>query len=252
MRPEPAREGPRVEVAWRWLWLPGSLLVLILLRHHLLWLSLYVAAVMAALVLWVIVLPRRARDAERTFHREAIRLLAAERAGELDRLAADQWLVRRFGRPHVIPDVRALAAAALGDHEKARGLYVEALRLAPAEERGRIELNLAGEELLTGRLDAAEGRLRTALARRPELTAARINLARVLMGKGEGFDEAARLLGEAARDCDRRELGEVEALRAEALARAGRSAWREAVAAARAAGAEGIDEARLAALAGEG
>lgn len=250
MRPE-SPAGPRVEVAWRWIWLPASLIVLVLLRHQTLWLSIYVASVMAALALWYLVLPRRARDAERTFHREAIRHLAAERADQLEALAADQWLLRRFGRPHVIPDTLALAATALGDHEKARGLYTEALKTAPPDERGRIELNLAAAELATGRLDAAEGRLRTALARRPDLNPARLHLARLLLRKGEGFDEAAALLAEVARDCDRRELGEVHRARAEALARAGRVGWRDAVAAAQAAGAEGIDEARLAAWAGE-
>lgn len=251
MASESAREGARVEVQWRWLWLPASLVVLILLRHHTLWLTLYVVGVLTALVVRYLLLPKRAFDAERTFHREALRHLAADDPDGLEKLAADAWLLRRFGRPHVIPDTLGLAAAARGDHERARALYVEALRAAPASERSRIELNLAGEELATGAYDAAEGRLRTALARRPDLTPARINLARVLLAKGESLPEAAELLAEAARDCDRRELGEVHLARAEALARAGRSEWRAAVADARAAGADEVDEAAFARWAGE-
>ncbi len=240
-----------LELNLKWLWLPASLAVLFVLRSHLLWLSLYVALVIAFVVLWFIVLPKRALDAERTFHRDALRHLAGEDLDGLDRLIEGQWLIRRFGRPHVLPDTMALAAAARGEHEKAYGLYMRALNGAPPEDRPRIELNLAAEELATGRLEAAEGRYRAALARRPELTPARINLARLLVLQGESLREAARLAGEAAEDCDSREKADVLTLRAEALARLGDRGWQDVAEAAREAGADASEIDRIRGLAGE-
>lgn len=243
-----ARRRGGLELNLRWLWLPASLAVLFALRHQTVWLTLYVGAVMLGLGLWFVILPRRALAAERTFHRDALRHLAGNDLEGLDALADRQWLLARFGRPHVILDTRALAAAARGEHEKAHGLYTEALRAAPPEERPRIELNLAAEELATGRLESAEGRYRAALARRPDLTPARINLARVLIAQGESLREAARLAAEAVETCDRRERGEVWLLRAEALVRVGDREWRAALAAAGEAGADAEDVARVRAL----
>lgn len=245
-----ARDGGGLELNLKWLWLPASLAVLFLLRTHLVWLSLYVVAVLAFVVLWFIVLPKRAHDAERTFHRDALRHLASEDLDGLDRHIEQQWLIRRFGRPHVLPDTMALAASARGEHEKAYGLYMRALAAAPAEDRVRIELNLAAEERATGRLESAEGRYRATLARRPELTPARINLARLLVEQGESLREAARLAAEAAEDCDRREKPEVLLLRAEALARLGDARWQDAAEAAREAGAAASEIERIAELAG--
>lgn len=247
-----AAGGGGLEIDLKWLWLPASLAVLFLLRQHLLWLMLYVAAVLGFIVLWFIALPRRALAAERAFHRDALRCLATEDLDGLDRLLAGQWLIRRFGRPHVLPDTRALAAGARGDHEAAWRLYTEALAHAPPEERPRIELNLAAEELATGRHESAEGRYRAALARRPELTPARINLARLLVMQGQSLREAARLASEAVETCDRREKPEVLCLRAEALARVGDRGWREALDDAREAGAAPAELARIEALGGAG
>lgn len=238
----------QVEIRFRWLWLTASLVVLVLLREHIMWLGLYVLAVLVGLVLWFIVLPRQALAAERTFHREALRLLASDDIAGLQGLAEEQWLIRRFGRPHVLPDTLGLAASAHGDHEKARALYTESLRAAPPEDRPRIELNLAAEELACGELDTAEGRYRAALARRPDLSPALANLGRLLVQRGESLDEAADLLARAAKSCDRRELSELHLTRAEALVRAGRESWREALEDAREAGAEPLALERIAAL----
>lgn len=244
----PAGEGG-LEINLKWLWLPASLAILFVLRHRVVWLSLYVVAVIGFIALWFVVLPRRALAAERIFHRDALRCLATEDLDGLDRLIAGQWLIRRFGRPHVLPDTRGLAAGARGDHEAAWRLYTEALAHAPPEERPRIELNLAAEEFATGRYESAEGRYRAALARRPDLNPARINLARLLVVQGQSLREAARLAREALDGCDRREKAEVTCLRAEALARLGDRGWREALEDAREAGADEPELERIAALA---
>lgn len=250
---EPAPERPAerggLELNLKWLWLPASLAVLFVLRSNLPLLLAYVVAVIGFIAVWFVVLPKKALDAERVFHRDALRHLASDDLDGLDRLIERQGLIRRFGRPHVLPDTRALAASARGDHEAAYGLYVQALGSAPPEDRPRIELNLAAEEMATGRHEAAEGRYRTALARRPDLTPARINLARLLLEQGESLREAARLAGEAATDCDRRERGDVLAMRAEALARLGDAGWRDAAEAAREAGVAPAELERIAGLA---
>lgn len=244
-----ARDGGRVQINLRWLWIPASLLILVLLRRHTVWLSLYVAAVMVGLVLWYIVLPKQALAAERTFHREALRHLAGGDLDGVEALAAKQWLLRRFGRQHVLPDTLALAASARGEHEKARQLYGQALRAAPAEERPRIELNLAAEELATGHLESAEGRYRAALARRPDHTPARANLARLLLRRGEDLPEAAQLAGQAATSGDARERAELYLIRAEALARMGDVRSAAALDDARDAGADPAEIDRVQALA---
>ncbi|MCA9537458.1 MAG: hypothetical protein KC620_01140 [Myxococcales bacterium] len=219
----------RVELRLRWLWLPASLAIVFLLRHHKLALVAYVVAVLLGLIVWLVVLPRRAALAERTFHRDALRRLAAEDHAGVEALAARQWLIRRFGRRFVLPDMLGLVATARGDHEAAHRHYLEALKLAPPGDRERIELNLAAAELATGRLDAAEGRYRAILARRADLQPALANLGRTLLRKGEELAEAADLLARALERADRREAGGLHLARAEALARAGRPGWRSAL-----------------------
>ncbi len=212
----------QVRFQLRWLLLLISVVVLVLLRDDRLALALYVGAVVLSVAAWVLMVPRRVAEAERRFHREALRCLANDDYPGLATLADRQWLLKRFGRKHVLPDTLGLAAAASGDHAVARRLYLEALGHAPPDERARIELNLAGEEMALGLLDAAEGRYRSVLARRPDQSIALANLGRILLQKGEELTEAAGLLRRAAPLADPREADELRALADEAEARAGR------------------------------
>ncbi len=146
----------QVRFQLRWLLLLISVVVLVLLRDDRLALALYVGAVVLSVAAWVLMVPRRVAEAERRFHREALRCLANDDYPGLATLADRQWLLKRFGRKHVLPDTLGLAAAASGDHAVARRLYLEALGHAPPDERARIELK-KGEELT-----AAAGLLRRA------------------------------------------------------------------------------------------
>lgn len=232
----------KVEIHRRWVLLFASCVVLLILREHRLLLTLYVAVVVAGLLLYAFWLPRRVAAAETRFHREALRLLASGDHDGLRALAGRQWLLRRFGRPHVIPHGLALAAGAAGDREAERRHYLEALRSAPGDERTRIELNLAGAELATGHLDAAEGRYRAVLRRRPDLSVAVAGLGRVLLAKGESLDEAADLLRRAVEASDARERPALQLALAEALVRSGQTGWETLLEAARASGAVSADE----------
>ena len=227
----------KVEFQLRWLWLLASAGVVYALRHHRWLLALYVALVILGVVLFVFWVPRQVVQAERKFGRDALKFLTLNDFRGLDALAKRQWLLRRFGRQHVIHDTLAVAAAATGDHASARTLFLEALKTTPPPERLRIELNLATAEEKLGELAAAEGRLRSILARRPGLGQAQALLGRILLARGEDLAEAAVLLGQAAETCDPRELSTVHLARAEALSRSGQPGVEGALAAARAAGA---------------
>jgi tetratricopeptide (TPR) repeat protein len=226
----------KVEIQYRWLLVLASCVVLFLLRDHRLALTIYVAAVTVGIALFLFWLPRRVVVAESRFLREMLRLLAKGDHAALDRVARRQWLIRRFGRPHLIPECRALAAGAAGDHETERRLYLEAVRAAPPEERVRLEVNLAGAELATRHLDEAEGRYRAALHRRPDFTVAMAGLGRVLVAKGEELDEAATLLKRALELSDPRERPLLQLALAEALLRSGQPGWESLLSEARASG----------------
>lgn len=229
----------------RWFFLACSLLVLFALRNNKLVLSIYVGVVVVGLLTYAWVVPRMVARAERAFARDALQLLSQGRAGEVTALAANQPLLKRFGRKHLVPDMLGMAASADGDHVNARRAFLEALRHAPPEERLRIETNLAAEELATGRTESAEGRYRALLDRRPDLAPALANLGRLLLDGGDGYMEAASYLRRALEVCDPREHPRLRADLAEALLRGGHPDWEDELDAARDAGA---DPERLAAI----
>ena len=207
----------------RWVLLLASAGVLYTLRNHRLILAIYVSVVILGVLLYAFWLPRRVAMAEKKFSREALRLLSKDDFGGLDGLARKQWLVRRFGRKFIIPDTLAMAASAAGEHEMARQLYLDAARDAPPDDRLRIELNLARSEFTLGKHDTAEGRLRSILARRSNLSQAQGLLGQILVAKKESLTEAIRLLEMAVDACDPRTLGTLQLALAEAQARSGQS-----------------------------
>jgi tetratricopeptide (TPR) repeat protein len=250
--------APRVEVNYRWLLLLASIVPVLLLRGHRTGLLIYSGVVSVALLALLLWLPRRVADAERRFTRDALRLLSARDPAALEALAARQWLLRTFGRKHVIPETLGLAAAAAGDHELARARYAEALAVAAADERLRIEVNLAGEEFATARFTEAEGRYRAVLRRRPDLSIALANLGRLLVRRAddgaesrETLVEAAEVLERALPLADAREQVALRLLLAEALVRtrAPRSRWEGVLARAVSDGAEPAAIQRVEALA---
>lgn len=212
----------KVEINYRWIVLLLSVVPFALLRGHrtaLLVYCLVLSALLVALLLW---LPRRVAEAERRFTRESLRLLAMQDFEALKRFAGAQRFLATFGRRHLIPETLGLAAAAAGRHEEACEHYGRALAVAPAEERLRVEVNLAGEELATGRLNEAEGRYRTVLRRRPDLPLALGNLGRLLVQRGgprEELEEAVELLNRALPMADGREIPVLQAALAQARER---------------------------------
>jgi hypothetical protein len=161
--------APRVEINVRWMLVLLSVVPFLVLRSHRAALVGYCIALSVLLVALLIWLPRRLAETERRFTREALRRLAMRDFAGVETLAGQQRLLATFGRRHLIPETLGLAASASGRHEVARQRYAEALAVAAPDERLRLEVNLAGEELATGRLAEAEGRYRTVLRRRPDL-----------------------------------------------------------------------------------
>jgi tetratricopeptide (TPR) repeat protein len=248
--PPPGDEaGVKVEIQLRWLLVLASCVVLFFLRGHRVALSIYVAVVTLGIALFVFWLPKRVAAAEQRFTREMLRSLSKGDHAALDRAARRQWLIRRFGRPHLIPEGRALAAGAAGNHEAERAFYLEAVRSAPPEERVRLEVNLAAAELATKHYDEAEGRYRAALRRRPDFTVAMAGLGRVLVAKNEELGEAVSLLRRALELSDARERPMLQLALAEALVRSGQPGWEPLLAEARAGGVPSEEADRVEALA---
>lgn len=241
--------APRVEVNFRWLLVLLSIVPFLLLRGHRAALLGYCIGLSVLLVVLLLWLPRRVADAERRFSRDALRLLSMRDFAGVEALAKAQRLLTAFGRRHILPETLGLAAAAAGRHEEACAHYTAALAAAPPDERLRIEVNLAGEELTTGRLPEAEGRYRTVLRRRPDLGLALANLGRLLVLRARDPDghnpsqdaaEAVELLRRALPLADSREQSGLHLALVEALqrSRARRDEWMEALSRAREAGAD--------------
>lgn len=204
-----------------WLLITLSAVVVVLLRNHRGWLAVYAGLVTVTLIATLVWGPRVLGAAEKRLHRDALRHLSQSDLTGVNRLADAQWLLLRFGRRHVVTELRALAEARLGDAAKAVALYTRALSEAPPKARPVIELNLAEAELAAGRADAGEGRLRALVDRQPRNGRARAALGRSLLARGEALDEAAVHLAVAVTEADPRALPGLEAALAEARSRAG-------------------------------
>lgn len=214
----------RIELHPRWLLIFVSVVPMVLLQGHRAALMVWGGTVFVLLTLALLWLPRRVAAAQRTFQRDALARLSAHDDAGLRALIDGQTLLRLFGRRHVLEEMRALAASAAGRHDEAVKLYRAALESAPADERVRLEVNLAGEELATGQLAEAEGRYRTVLKRRPDLPIALANLGRLLVRRDatrDELDEAISLLQRALPMADTRDQAALEQALADAQARVG-------------------------------
>ena len=214
----------RIELHPRWLLVFVSVVPMVLLQGHRTALMVWGGTVFALLTVALLWLPRRVAAAQRTFQRDALARLSAHDDEGLRALIDGQTLLRLFGRRHVLEEMRALAASAAGRHDEAVKLYRAALDSAPADERVRLEVNLAGEELATGQLAEAEGRYRTVLKRRPDLPIALANLGRLLVRREatrDELDEAIGLLQRALPMADARDQAALEQALADARARVG-------------------------------
>lgn len=239
----------QVQLHPKWLILFGSTIIVFLLREHRTALVVYTVLFIGIIVLYALWLPLRVTAAERRFERDTLRHLASHDFAGLDALVRRQWLIRTFGRKHVLPNALALAASAAGQSDTAVDLYRQALVHAPPEQRTQIELNLGTEELQLGRWDAAEGRLRAVLRKRPDIGIAQASLARILVRKGEELPEAMGLIEQALEMADAREAADLQLLLAEARLLSGHSGWDVALTAAREGGVDGDSLARIEALA---
>ncbi len=187
----------RVEFNSRYLLMLLSIVPLILLREHRVFLLGYAVVLGLLIVLTLTWLPRRTLEAERRFSREALTLLAHNDGESVDRLVSAQHLLKYFGRRHIIPETLALFAHRRGDDEQARLLLRQALDSAPPSERLRLEVNLAAMEFATGRLVEAEGHYRAVLRRRPDLYLAQGQLGLVLLARKVELPEAIECLSRA-------------------------------------------------------
>jgi tetratricopeptide (TPR) repeat protein len=203
-----------------WLLITLSAVVVVLLRNHRAWLAAYAGLVTAVLIFALVWGPKFLGNAEKRLHREALKHLSLGDLPALNRLADSQWLLSRFGRRHVVTELRALAEARLGDATAAVVLYTRALAEAPPTSRPVVELNLAEAELAAAHTHAGEGRLRALIERQPRNGRARAALGRSLLARGEALDEAAAHLEVAVAEADSRSLPTLQRALDEARARA--------------------------------
>lgn len=228
-KPPLSPQQPRVEFQLRWFLLLVSAIVLFALRQHRALLIGYSGLVAGSVALYTLWLPGRVKAAERRFARDTLKLMASDDAAGVRSLADKQLLLRTFGPKHLLPDARGMAAAAAGDHSQARVQFLRALEAAPSPLRPRIQLNLARSEMQLGLLDEAEGRYRGILHRRGGMVSANAQLGRVLVMKGQDFEEAATHLRTGLQNADRRDLVELNLALAEALKCSGQSGWEAAL-----------------------
>ena len=205
-----------VEIRYRWLLLLISLVVLVMLRDYPWIMAGYVAFVVLLALTYTVLVPRRLVQRETIFRREALRLLAQQDAEAVRRLTARQWLLKNFGRADLVHEILALAATAAGEHGTACTEYRKAMGFAPPEERARLQLNLAAEELKAGQLDNAEARYRAALTKPRHAHLARTGLARTLLARGDASEEAVDLFRHLVANCNPAERESMETSLAEA------------------------------------
>jgi len=205
-----------VEIRYRWLLLLISLVVLVMIRDYPWIMAGYVAVVLAVALTYTILVPRRLIQNEAIFRREALRLLAQNDVEAMRRLTAQQWLLRNFGRADLVHEILALAATASGEHELACAEYRKAMGFAPPDDRARLQLNLAAQELKAGQFDNAEARYRAALNKPRHAHLARTGLARTLLARGDASREAVDLLRHLVENCTPSERESMKASLAEA------------------------------------
>jgi hypothetical protein len=185
----------KVEIQWRWLAVSLSVITLVLLRNHKLWLVAYAITVVVLIAAAIVLLPRLVARAEKHWNHNALRLLASGDLEGLSALAERQRFLRLTGRRWVVDEVLARGAIARKDGDAACKHLTAALERCPAAQQQRLELALANAEHLSGAYATAEGRLRAMLGKPHPGLDPRPLLAKVLLEQDPAHaDEAVALI----------------------------------------------------------
>lgn len=198
-KPASAPKASSVEFNPIWLLLTLSLVIAILLREQRTALLIYSLSVFSLAIAAAFLLPRWLDRRERLFLRRALKHLSQADLPGLERLAAQQWALRTWGRAWVVQERLALGAAQLGQPEAAVPLYRAALEKAPRRQRAQIQLALAQLELKTPEHAQAQARLRSLLEHPVFKGRAHTLLGEHLLEQGQKSE--ARALLQIARDC---------------------------------------------------
>jgi tetratricopeptide (TPR) repeat protein len=157
------------------------------------------APIVALFVLYYLLMPKIVASRLQRFRKEALKLFAEGRAGEIPGLAKRNFTIRMFGPSGPLDAKLALAYVAQGDYPKALPCFENAMLSAPPQEKAALQIGLAKSLFVTGDLARAEELGRSALdagIKLPELLAV---VARSRVGLGKNDDATRELLNEAER-----------------------------------------------------
>lgn len=174
------------------LFLPGTLLLVFLLRWKLAMPWWGLALILAVLPLYYFVLPKVVARRQREFEREVLRLLQQGRKSELLGAYRRQGLLRLLAPPGQLQRQLGFIYAEIGDFERARACYARAARQAPAGERLGILLGLAQARYRCGEYEGAEAVYREVLRRGQQLPEVLAGLAHTQVLQERDLGEALR------------------------------------------------------------
>ena len=145
----------KVEVNVRWLAVFVSLLIMVALRNHRVWLIVYSICALSITASWALVWPRISRAAYDRLYLLSLRAKSQEDLNQLDlRLSQSKWL-RFTPYAYGLYEIYGLLAHRRQRYSEAIQAWKRALESAPIEFHERIHINVARSYLQIEDFDAA-------------------------------------------------------------------------------------------------
>ena len=173
----------KIEVNLRWLAVFVSILIMIALRNHRIWLIVYAVFALSITAGWALILPRLSKNRYETLRLLALQAQTNSEIMELDhQLKQARWL--RYS-PHAYGffEVRGLLDHRRTHFSKAILAWTEALKTAPVEFHERIRINIARSYLQLEDFDSATSHFQYVLSLDPYSMLARDGLAEAMEGQ---------------------------------------------------------------------
>ncbi|MEE2787414.1 MAG: hypothetical protein VX589_08755 [Myxococcota bacterium] len=131
-----------VEINYRWLICLLSLIIMVCLRNHLIWMTAYATFCLMTMLTYVIILPRVAGSIYRRLHLQTLQSTSDDALRECEQaLRKARWL-KNSPYGYAFWDLSAVIAFRQGHVRRAIACWRTALRSAPRRDLGRIRTNL--------------------------------------------------------------------------------------------------------------